>query len=126
MKELTKEKKRPSVVKEIRLGENGVVNVTRDNKGNALYKAKDMYRLFGFNRPTAAKDICKHLTSVTIRKSTAPYPAQFIPEPDVVRLLVRSELEDKEKLIENLFEDLLPAVREWAAINIKTEPETEK
>lgn len=88
--------------------------------GVPWWVGKDICDILGYtNAPDAIEKHCKHKERMTIAKRDSQKGgAQFltiIPESDVYRLIIRSNLPEAEKFETWLMEEVLPSIRKYGA-----------
>lgn len=81
--------------------------------GKPYFVANDVAKSLGYSNPSkATNDHCKH---AVLRRGNDSLGREqefkFIPESDVYRLIVRSNLPDAEKFERWVFDDVLPSIR---------------
>ena len=86
--------------------------------GKELFCASDVARALGYKRPNDAitqhcKGTVKHRIATKQGNSSI---MNFIPESDIYRLIVRSELKEAEVFEKWLFEEVLPTIRKTGGI----------
>lgn len=98
----------------------GEVRVIQED-GKALFVASDVAKALGYSNPRkAVGDHCKGVTKRDIGVQTGlkangtpalqNIGASFIPESDVIRLIMRSKLPTAEQYQDWVFEEVLPAI----------------
>lgn len=85
--------------------------------GKILFCASDVAKMLGYKNPNDA--VVKHCKSGNIAKCYIAHEngiggvnLNFIPESEIYRLILRSELESAEKFGDWVFEEVLPSIRE--------------
>lgn len=85
-------------------------------EGKILFCASDVAKALGYKNPSEA--VLKHCKSANIVKCYIAHEngiggvnMNFIPESEVYRLILRSELESAEDFGDWLFEDVIPSIR---------------
>ncbi len=88
-----------------------------DQEGNPWFIGKDVATLLGYsNPPKAIKDHCKNSISfrniTKVNDSFTLHPAtKLIPESDLYRLIMRSDMEEAERFQDWVCEEILPTIR---------------
>lgn len=91
-------------------GEGLVRAEMRDDK--PLFVANDVAAILGYSRPdNAIARHCKHATTYPLVSGGQVRHVKMIPESDVFRLIVKSQLPSAERFERWLFEEVLPALR---------------
>lgn len=105
-----------SNVQIFRNGMFGEVRVASEN-GKVLFAGTDVAKALGYNNPAEA--IATHCKPGNIEKRYIAHSngfggvkIQFIPESDLYRLVMRSQLPQAEKFQDWVVEEVLPAIRE--------------
>ena len=94
----------------------GPIRTVLDESGKALFCGKDIAEALGYSNTKDAlirhcRGVVKHdLTDALGRQQEAT----FIPEGDVYRLIVRSNLPSAEKFERWVFDEVLPAIRTFS------------
>ena len=87
----------------------GRLRVT-DNSGDPWFIAKDIAVALGYmDTGKAVRTYCKHITKFSPSDSSTVY--NIIPESDVYRLVLKSELPSAEKFQDWVVEVVLPSIR---------------
>lgn len=90
---------------------------TIEENGVVLFCGADVARALGYSNTKDA--IIRHCRGVVKRDLTdnlgRQQEAAFIPEPDLYRLIVKSQLPEAEKFEKWVFEEVLPSVRKHGA-----------
>ncbi len=90
----------------------GEVRTMLDEKCDVLFCATDVAKALGYSNPNkAVLDHCRGITKRDTPTSSAIQQINYIFEPDVYRLIVKSKLPAAEKFEVWLFEEVLPAIR---------------
>ncbi len=85
--------------------------------GKEFFCANDIAKSLGYSNPSKAiSDHCKGVTKCYIPTNGGKQKVNFIPESDVFRLIVRSELKEAEIFEKWLFEEVLPTIRKTGGI----------
>lgn len=99
----------------------GAVRVVEQN-GEPWLVASDVAKALGYIDPAQAiRDNCKKVNKITQQVSTTdrvhipPITFLIIPESDVYRLVMRSNLKDAERFQDWVVEEVLPAIRRHGA-----------
>lgn len=104
----------------------GDVRVT-DNNGEPWFIAKDIAERLGYlDTADAIRRHCKKSNKITHQgatPTTPPLNLLIIPESDVYRLVMRSQLPEAEKFQDWVCEEVLPAIRKNGAYAAKEQKE---
>lgn len=94
-------------------GENSATIRTEESEtGQPLFCASDVARALGYSKPNnAVLRHCKNLVKKETKISGKIQAINFIEEPDIYRLVIRSKLPSAVKFEKMLFEDVLPSIR---------------
>lgn len=85
--------------------------------GKELFCASDVARALGYKRPAdAVTQHCKGSVKHRIQTNGGNQLVKFIPESDIYRLIVKSELKEAEVFEKWLFEEILPTIRKTGGI----------
>ena len=85
--------------------------------GKEIFCASDVANCLGYKNPRKAiSDHCKGVTKCDILTNGGKQKVNFIPESDVYRLIVRSDLKEAEVFEKWLFEEVLPTIRKTGGI----------
>ena len=90
--------------------------------GNVLFCASDAAKILGYANPI--KSVADHCRYITKRYIPHPQSADktiemnFIPESDLYRLIVHSQLEGAQKFEAWVFEEVLPSIRKTGSYSI--------
>lgn len=91
-----------------------------------LFCASDIAKALGYEKPNNA--INTHCKNATLKQGIITdnlgrkQNANFIPEGDVYRLVVRSKLPTAEKFESQVFDEVLPSIRKTGSYSIKQQP----
>lgn len=91
-----------------------------------LFCASDVAKALGYEKPNNA--INTHCKNATLKQGIITdnlgrkQNANFIPEGDVYRLVVRSKLPTAEKFESWVFDEVLPSIRKTGSYSIKQQP----
>lgn len=86
-----------------------------EQDGQPWFVASDVARALGYERPNDAINAhCKKVNKFSYGDSQ-PQPYNIIPESDVYRLIMRSNLPDAERFQDWLVEEVLPTIRRHGA-----------
>lgn len=91
-----------------------------------LFCASDIAKALGYEKPNNA--INTHCKNATLKQGIITdnlgrkQNANFIPEGDVYRLVVRSKLPTAEKFESWVFDEVLPSIRKTGSYSIKQQP----
>lgn len=91
-----------------------------------LFCASDIAKALGYEKPNNA--INTHCKNATLKQGIITdnlgrkQNANFIPEGDVYRLIVRSKLPTAEKFESWVFDEVLPSIRKTGSYSIKQQP----
>lgn len=95
----------------------GKVRIVEHN-GEPWFVASDVAKALGYVNPAhAVQDNCKKINKITqkpsedIRQKTPPITILLIPESDVYRLVMRSNLPSAGRFQDWVMEDILPSIR---------------
>lgn len=93
-----------------------IVRLTNDeteNENQILFVAKDVCETLGYKRPRdAVTQHCKGAVKHRVLTSGGDQNVTFIPESDVYRLVMRSNLENAQQFQDWVCEDVLPSLRQ--------------
>lgn len=100
----------------------GSVRVVEHN-GEPWFVASDVARALGYANPAEAiQDHCKKVNKINHHSKTLPPTPPvnilIIPESDVYRLVMRSNLPDAERFQDWVVEDVLPSIRKRGGYNV--------
>ena len=85
---------------------------TIDFDGKVLFMASDVAKALGYTNPQKAiRDHCKGVNESFYPTNGGEQKANFIPEGDIYRLIVKSQLPSAEKFETWVFEEVLPSIR---------------
>lgn len=91
------------------------VRTFEDEGGKILFCAYDVAKMLGYQRPSeAVAQHCRYTAKYRIphpQSATKDIEVTFIPEGDVYRLIVRSNLKSSEKFEKWLFDEVVPSIR---------------
>lgn len=91
----------------------GAVRVV-DHGGEPWFVASDVAKALGYERPNDAINAhCKKVNKFSYGNSPQPY--NIIPESDMYRLVMRSNLQDAERFQDWVVEDVIPSIRRHGA-----------
>lgn len=91
----------------------GEIRIT-DNNGHPWFIASDVAKALGYERPNDAVNThCKKVNKISYGDSPQPY--NIIPEADVYRLVMRSNLPHAEAFQDWVCEEVLPSIRKTGA-----------
>ena len=100
---------------------------TISEDGTVLFCGSDVAKALGYSRPNeAVGDHCKGTVKRRTPTSGGWQEMSFIPEGDVYRLIVRSNLPAAEKFEKWVFEEVLPSIRKhgmWAKDELLNNPD---
>ena len=87
--------------------------VTNERSGEPLFVAKDICEALGYKDPTTAvRNHCKGVPKQhPLQTPGGMQELRVLTEPDVLRLIVKSELPGAERFEAWVFEDVLPTIR---------------
>ena len=84
-----------------------------------LFCAADVARALGYSNPAKAViDHCKGVTVLETPTAGGLQPIKFITEPEVYRLVFKSNAPDAEKFNSWLAEEVLPSIRKHGAYRL--------
>lgn len=96
----------------------GEVRTLTEN-GKTLFCGKDVATSLGYKEPhKAVSRHCKGGTKRTIPTKGGPQDIVFIPEGDIYRLVVRSELPGAEEFESWIFDEVLPSLRQNGSYSV--------
>lgn len=85
---------------------------TINDEGAALFCGSDIAKALGYERPAKAiQDHCKGVLKRSTPTAGGVQEMSFIPEGDVYRLIVRSNLPTAERFERWVFDEVLPSIR---------------
>lgn len=118
---------------ELKIFENpefGKVRVVKQN-GEPWFVARDVAKALGYERPAdAVNSHCKKANKITQycdspdRVKTPPINLNIIPESDVYRLVMRSNLPSAERFQDWVCEEVLPSIRKTGGYGVAALPQT--
>ena len=89
---------------------------TIEEAGNVLFCGADVATALGYTNPRKAlDDHCKGVTKRDTPTNGGIQSMSFIPESDLYRLIVKSQLPEAERFEKWVFEEVLPAIRKHGA-----------
>lgn len=93
--------------------ESNSIRVVTDEGGEPLFVAKDICEALGYKDPTTAvRNHCKGVPKQhPLQTPGGMQELRVLTEPDVLRLIVKSELPGAERFEAWVFEDVLPTIR---------------
>lgn len=112
-------------MKDIRLFsyEGKAIRTILDDKCNPWFVGKDVAEALGYsNTRDAIRTHCKKAND--FREAGNPTPKKIIPESDVYRLIMRSNLPDAEKFQDWVVEEVLPTIRKTGGYLIEKPEDT--
>lgn len=81
--------------------------------GKPYFSAKDVAEALGYSNPRKAiLDHCKGVTKRDTLTAGGPQVVNFIPEGDIYRLIVRSNLPSAERFEKWVFDEVIPRIRQ--------------
>lgn len=87
-----------------------------EHEGQAWFDGNQVARILGYINP---RDVlakrCKGVAKHDTLKNKGGYPLTIIPEPDLYRLIIGSQLPGAEKFERWVFEEVLPSIRKHGA-----------
>jgi prophage antirepressor-like protein len=93
----------------------GSIRTMTGPDGDPWFVASDVAKSLGYERPAeAVQDHCKKVNKITQHADSPNRPPvnfNIIPEADVYRLIMRSNLPSAERFQDWVMEDVLPAIR---------------
>lgn len=90
-----------------------------DRNGEPWFVAKDVADILGYAKPeNAVKAHCKRPTTFPLESGGQVRHMTIIPESDVFRLIVKSQLPAAEKFEAWVMEDVLPAIRKTGSYSV--------
>ena len=101
---------------------------TFNDDGAVLFCGSDVAKALGYSRPNeAVGDHCKGTVKRRTPTTSGTQEMSFIPEGDVYRLIVRSNLPAAETFERWVFDEVLPTIRKhgmWAKEELLNNPDT--
>ncbi len=97
-----------------------------DIDGEPWFVGKDIAEALGYANPQKAiRDHCKNSRPVGVNESVTPLDAQtvIINEPDLFRLIVKSQLPEADRFEKWVFEEVLPAIRRTGGYGRQASPD---
>lgn len=92
-----------------------------DQKGNAWFVATDVAKALGYERPNDA--IHQHCRKVNkINYGVLQHGLNIIPESDLYRLIMKSQLPSAEKFQDWVVEEVLPSIRKTGGYQMEAVP----
>ena len=99
----------------------GAIRAVVAEDGEPMFVATDVAKALGYSNPSeAVRDHCKKVNKISIAKSATPY--SIIPESDVYRLIMRSNLPTAEKFQDWVCEEVLPSIRKTGQYSVQLSP----
>lgn len=87
-----------------------------NKNGNPMFVASDVAKVLGYSNPQkAVRDHCKGVNDSFIPSNGGNQLAKIIPESDVYRLVMRSNLPDAERFQDWVCNEVLPSIRKHGA-----------
>ena len=87
--------------------------------GKPYFMATDIAKALGYTNPNKAiNDHCRAITKCATPISGKMQEVNFIPEGDVYRLIIRSQLPTAEKFEKWVFDEVLPSIRKTGGYRI--------
>lgn len=87
--------------------------------GKPYFVANDVAKALGYvETAKAVRTHCKGVSEVDIPTNGGLQKAKVIPEGDIYRLIIRSQLPDAEKFETWVFDEVLPQIRETGGYNL--------
>lgn len=85
--------------------------------GNPMFVAKNISDVLGYSETNNALKLCKHPANLAdLNKINGLHPAtKWIPESDVYRLIMRSNMPNAERFQDWVTEEVLPSIRKTGA-----------
>ncbi|MCW7755410.1 BRO family protein [Desulfobotulus sp. H1] len=95
----------------------GQVRIVEGRNGEPWFVATDIARALGYEKPNnAINSHCKKVNKINYPETG--HPINIIPEADLYRLIMRSNLESAEKFQDWVVEEVLPSIRRTGAYQI--------
>ena len=92
---------------------------TIEENGKPLFCGSDVARALGYSNPNkAVNDHCRAITKRSTPVSGKEQKINFIPEGDVYRLIIRSNLPSADKFERWVFDEVLPTIRKTGAYGL--------
>ncbi|QTP60909.1 hypothetical protein HNO53_20650 [Billgrantia antri] len=99
------------------------IRVIQDDAGGTLFVARDVAAALGYANPMKAiRDHCKGVTESFTPTAGGEQAVKAIREPDVYRLIVKSQLPSAERFEAWVFEEVLPAIRRAGSYQLPQAP----
>lgn len=101
--------------------ESKTIRVVTDENGEPLFVGKDVCETLGYtNHNKAMNDHCKGVTKrYPLQTDGGMQEMRVLAEPDVYRLIVKSELPEAQKFEAWFFEEVLPTIRKTGSYSVK-------
>jgi prophage antirepressor-like protein len=105
--------------------ESNSIRVVTDDNGEPLFVAKDICEALGYKDPTTAvRNHCKGVPKQhPLQTPGGMQELRVLTEPDVLRLIVKSELPGAERFEAWVFEDVLPTIRRTGSYSVPAKKE---
>ena len=101
-------------LKILKHSEFGKIRTTTDEKGNILFCGSDVAKALGYRNPNKAiSDHCRAITKCDSPISGKIQAINFIPEPDLYRLIMKSKLPSAVEFERWVYEKVLPSLRKY-------------
>lgn len=98
---------------------------TVDIDGKIYFMANDVAKALGYSDcPKAIRTHCKGVAEIATPTAGGIQSAKFIPEGDIYRLIIKSQLPAAEKFEKWVFDDVLPTIRKTGSYNQPQLPQT--
>lgn len=96
-----------------------------DHNGNPWFLAKDVATALGYKQPThAIKRHCKGVYETYTPSKGGMQITKIIPEFDVYRLVMQSQLPEAERFQDWVYEEVLPSIRKTGGYKADSAPDT--
>ncbi len=94
---------------------------TVELEGVVWFVAKDAADLLGYAQTSNALKLCKQASTMDeLNKINELHPAtKWIPEPDVFRLIMKSQMQEAERVQDWVVEEVLPTIRKTGGYSAK-------
>lgn len=124
---LNKERKEKSELNELQIFQSEEFGQVRtvDIDGKTYFVANDVAKALGYNNPSkATNDHCKNAIKEWGNDSLGR-PAEFkvIPEGDIYRLIIKSQLPSADKFERWIFDEVIPQIRQTGSYQKKLSPQ---
>jgi len=102
----------------------GNIGIVKHN-GKEYFDANSVAKCLGYTRPNdIIRDKCKGTLESSTLKNNGGYPLKIIPEGDLYRLIISSQLPSVEKFERWMFDEVIPSIRKHGGYLIEKENDT--